>query len=53
MDNSKYADKYQSSSYWKKLKHIILKSSSKLIELSLISYYAFKDEDTPAWQKQS
>jgi uncharacterized membrane protein YkvA (DUF1232 family) len=51
MDNSKYVAQYKSDSYWKKLKSNIFKTSSKLIELSLISYYALKDDDTPSWAK--
>ncbi len=51
MDNSKYVAQYQSSSYWKKLKSSIFKTSSKLIELSLVGYYALKDDDTPTWAK--
>lgn len=51
MDNSKYVDKYQNNSFWKKLKGNFFKGSSKLIEVSLVAYYALKDEDTPSWAK--
>lgn len=50
-DSFKHQDKYSNKGLWGKLKNNFSKVSNNTIEKVLTMYYAFRDEETPAWAK--
>jgi len=51
MENDQFKNEFTNKSFWSKLKKNLSKLSNSSIETALTLYYAFRDDDTPAWAK--
>lgn len=51
IDLIKYRDKFEESSFWKKIIRFYSKIGKPVVEKALTLYYTLIDDDTPQWAK--
>ena len=48
---NKHAESYSEEKFWDKVKNVVKKAGTELIENAFVLYYCLQDKDTPMWAK--